>query len=100
VLAGKLVDALPGMTTVEYSGGRFGKRRRAERVSVDLGDRGFILTAARGGITAEVVHTVRGVRLSGRQVELDEWLHALAEALTRYGATESRGREVLNRLLG
>ena len=100
VLAGKLADALPGLATVEYSGGRFGRRRRVERIGVAFGEQSFVLTTARSGVTAEVAHQVRGVRLSGRTVGLDEWLRLFSAELARYAASEGRGREALARLLG
>jgi hypothetical protein len=99
VLAGKFTDALAGLTTVDYSGGRFGRKRRVEQVAVSFGERRFTLRARPGGVAAEVAHEVRGVRLSGREVSLDEWLRLFAEELSRYAVTETRGREALGRLL-
>ncbi|HVA60622.1 MAG TPA: hypothetical protein VNG13_08820 [Mycobacteriales bacterium] len=99
VLAAKFEDALPNLTTVDRSGGRFGRRSRVERVSVGIGDRKFLVARASTGVTSEIVHEVRGVRLSGDQVDFDTWSRALATELALYATAESRGREALSRLL-
>lgn len=100
VLAGKLADALPDATQVTRTGGRFGRARHVERIEVDIGERAFVLGRERASLRAEVEHRVRGVRLSGTEVDVDEWLRALAAALTEAAASESRAREALGRLLG
>lgn len=99
VLATKLEDALPDLTEVTRSGGRFGRPRRVDAVRVNLGERSFFLARAGASVRAEVEHRVRGVRLSGNEVDVEGWLQALAEALTAAASTETRAREALGRLL-
>jgi hypothetical protein len=99
VLAAKLEDALPGFAEVRRSGGRFGRGRHVESLRVEVGERCFRLDRSGTAVRAEVEHRVRGVRLSGQQTGIDEWLAALAGALTEAAATESRAREALGRLL-
>ncbi|MHB2021926.1 MAG: hypothetical protein ACYCO3_01145 [Mycobacteriales bacterium] len=99
VLAAKLEQALPDFTEVERSGGRFGRPRRVDAIRVNLGERSFRLVRSGSAIRTEVEHRVRGVRLSGNEVGAEEWLQALAEALTAAAATETRTREALARLL-
>ena len=91
----KLDDALPGHTEVERSAW---PQRRVKTVTVDLDDRRFRLHRAHG-IQADIAHVVHGVTLSTQRVDVDEWLHALAKALSEFAASQARGREALERLL-
>lgn len=100
VLAGKLEAALPGMVEVTRSGGRFGKGRHVEEIAVTCGEQRFVLHRGPDGGSGEVEHRVRGIRLSGQQVGVDEWLDQLARALAARAAQESEARLALQRLLG
>ena len=105
VLSGALADALPaGMVEVEHH------RSLADRVSGRAGrpvavvvhgaDRELHLReAAHGAVEAQVHQVVRGVVISRRTVDIDQWLHALAEDLTRIAARDAAARSALDRLL-
>jgi len=95
VIALKLSDALPAYTDVERTPW---PRRRVKTVTVDLDDRRFMLRRAHG-IQADIAHVVHGVTLSTQQVDVDEWLRALAKSLAGFAAAQARGREALDRLL-
>lgn len=106
VLSGALADALPsGMVEVERRRGLAdrvaGRDGRAVAVVVHGQDRELELReGARGGVEAQVRQVVRGVVISRRPVGVDEWLHALAEDLTRIAARDAAARAALDRLLG
>ncbi|MER7732693.1 hypothetical protein ABTX80_17580 [Streptomyces erythrochromogenes] len=105
VLSANLADSLPGGAV------RVRRRRSlAERVAgregsvveldVALGEQRLALRLERGRVVGEVLHEVRGIVLSRRQVELDEWVDALARSLARAAASNARAREALERFLG
>jgi hypothetical protein len=95
VIAVKLADALPSHTRVE----RYGwPRRRVRGVTVDMDDRRFRLERGHG-IEANIAHIVKGVTLSTKRVDVDEWLRALATSLADFADSQARGREALDRLL-
>lgn len=102
VLASKLEESLPGMVAVERGGGGlFGRgQKRVESVAVSLGDRQFTLTRRGRSVRTEVVHAVRGVRLSGDEVPADEWLSQLAQEMAAYAQRNATARSAIERLLG
>lgn len=102
VLAVKLEDALPGLVQVQRTGGRFGRPKRVEEIAVTVGDARFILRPdwAGGSAEAEVEHRVRGIRLSGERVSVEQWLAALAQALADAAVQQTETRNALQKLLG
>ncbi|MFD5619656.1 hypothetical protein [Streptomyces yangpuensis] len=105
VLSANLADSLPpGAVRV--------RRRRsvAERVAgregsvveldVALGEQRFALRMERGRVVGEVLHEVRGIVLSRRQVELDGWIDDLARSLAKAAASNARARAAVERFLG
>jgi hypothetical protein len=106
VLSNTLGDSLPaGMVDIER------KRTMADRVGgregqpvalrVTTEDRQLELTAAKhGGVKAEIRQIVRGVAISRKEVGIDEWLTALADALTKLASRDTTAREALERLFG
>ncbi|MEV7559202.1 hypothetical protein [Streptomyces sp. NPDC089795] len=104
VLSVTLSESLPpGTVRVER------RRSLAERLSgregtvtgldIVLGERRLSLRIERGEVAGEVCHEVRGIVLSRRQVDLDEWIDALARALTDAAASSARAREAVERFL-
>ena len=78
-----------------------GRDGRPVAVVVHGADRELELReAARGAVEAQVQQVVRGVVISRRTVGVDEWLHALAEDLTRLAARDAAARAALERFLG
>ncbi|MDX6245748.1 MAG: hypothetical protein QOE76_3471 [Frankiales bacterium] len=100
VLAAKLDDALPGLVTVKRSGGIFAKRKPVAQIEVGLDDRRFTATVRGPVVDTFVAHEVRGVRLSGDAVPLDEWLGQLGQGLNAFARRSAVGSEALRRLLG
>ncbi|MFG2974536.1 hypothetical protein ACGFYY_16285 [Streptomyces sp. NPDC048331] len=104
VLSVTLSESLPpGTVRVER------RRSLAERLSgregtvtgldIVLGERRLSLRIERGEVAGEVCHEVRGIVLSRRQVDLDEWIDALARALTDAAASSTRARQAVERFL-
>ncbi|MFE0579820.1 MULTISPECIES: hypothetical protein [unclassified Streptomyces] len=104
VLSANLSDSLPaGAVRVRR------RRSLAERVAgregsvveldVVLGEQRLGLRTDHGRVTGEVLHEVRGIVLSRRRVELDEWVDRLARALTEAAVSNARAREALERFL-
>ncbi|MFD7629904.1 hypothetical protein ACFV7Q_28445 [Streptomyces sp. NPDC059851] len=104
VLSANLAESLPpGAVRV--------KRRRSmtERLAgrggsvaelhVLLGEQQLSLRMDRGRVAGEIVHEVRGVVLSRRPVDVDEWIDALARSLADAAASSARAREAIERLL-
>ena len=105
VLSVNLVESLPqGAVQVER------KRSMADRVAgregsvtsldVSLGETRLGLRIDRGRPIGEICKEVRGVVLSRQQVNLDEWIAALARGLADSAASSARAREALQRYLG
>jgi hypothetical protein len=102
VLADKLTAAIPGaVEVVRAGGGRFRRSRpRVESVEVTLGDRRLRLARTPGGLRTEVVHEVRGIRLSGEDVPPEAWVQALATGLAEQAGRSAAARDAVQRLLG
>ncbi|MGH3319715.1 MAG: hypothetical protein ACRDN9_05945 [Streptosporangiaceae bacterium] len=98
-LAIKMEACLPEHVQVRPSRRRWGRPQRTERLMVALSDQRFELKRARQGVTAEIIHVVRDVRLSSEKVGVDEWITQLTHALA-VEATRSRAAwQALHRLL-
>ena len=63
-------------------------------------DRELELREGARGVEAQVRQVVHGVVISRKTVGVDEWLHALAEDLTRLAARDAAARAALERFLG
>jgi hypothetical protein len=100
VVAAKFESALPGRTRIERSGGRLGRHRRVDRVSLELGDLRFELARSGGAVAARCTRVVRGIALKTENLNLDRWLVELAAALSAQAGASSLDRAALERLLG
>jgi hypothetical protein len=100
VLATKLEDACPGLTTVERRrAGLLSRERRIAKVTVEIGEQRFTLEPAPGGVRASCAKVVRGIVLDHDQPSLNAWVTALAAALARQAEETAQGREALKALL-
>jgi membrane protease subunit (stomatin/prohibitin family) len=90
VLAGKLVDALPGRVTVQYESGLFKKERRVQLVRVPLGGSTYQLRWTRDTVEATVDSGV---------VPLDTWLERLWAELQEQARTTAEGRTAMDQLI-
>jgi hypothetical protein len=105
VLSTSLADSLPPVAVRLERGRRSMADRMAGRdpgvvrVDVSLGDERLALALERGRVIGEICKEVRGVVLSRRQVELDEWLYTLAEAMASAASSNARARDALRRFV-
>jgi hypothetical protein len=106
VLSDTLGAALPlGMVEVDrrrtFADRVAGRAGQPVEVRVTTPDQLLVLTAGRGGnVAAEIRQVVRGVVISRRDTELDEWLTVLASELQALASRDERARAALARLLG
>lgn len=105
VLSVNLVESLPpGAVQVERKrsmGDRMaGREGTVTSLDVALGEVRLGLRMERGRPIGEICKEVRGVVLSRQQVNLDEWIAALAKGLADTAASSARAREALQRYLG
>lgn len=105
VLSVNLVESLPpGAVQVErkrsMSDRMAGREGTVTSLDVALGELRLGLRMDRGRPIGEVCKEVRGVVLSRQQVNLDEWIAALAQGLADAAASSARAREALQRYLG
>jgi hypothetical protein len=106
VLSDTLGAALPpGMVEVDrrrtFADRVAGRTGQPVEVRVTTPDQLLVLTAGRGGgVAAEIRQVVRGVVISRRDTELDEWLTVLASELQSLASRDERARTALSRLLG
>lgn len=100
-LATKLEGALPERTAVERkSAGLFSKEKRVRRITVDMGNNRYQLSADDGRVQATRGTAVRGIVLKTDMLPLDEWIDELSRDLTDEAQRSERARLALQRLLG
>lgn len=105
VFTRSFAQALPeGMVDVEHSrtmGDRLaGRPGRPVALRISFPERRLELRATRGWPDAEIDQVVRGVVLSRRQVDVEEWVQTLAAELTDLAARNAAARAALAALLG
>jgi len=104
VLTVNLVDSLPsGAVRVErkrsVSDRMAGREGTVSALDVALGEQRLSLRAERGRMVGEICKEVRGIVLSRREVGLDEWIDALAQALAEAAASSARARQAIEKFL-
>jgi len=104
VLTVNLVDSLPsGAVRVErkrsVSDRMAGREGTVSSLDVALGEQRLSLRADRGRMVGEICKEVRGIVLSRREVGLDEWIDALAQALAEAAASSARARQAIEKFL-
>lgn len=104
VLTVNLVDSLPaGAVKVErkrsVSDRMAGREGTVAALDVALGEQRLSLRADRGRMVGEICKEVRGIVLSRREVGLDEWIDALAQALAEAAASSARARQAIEKFL-
>jgi hypothetical protein len=104
VLSVNLADSLPpGAVRVErkrsVADRMAGREGAVTNLDVALGELRLVLRIDRGRVTGEVSKEVRGIVLSRQQVNLDDWIAALARALAETAESSARAREALERFL-
>ncbi|WP_033290254.1 hypothetical protein [Amycolatopsis jejuensis] len=106
VLSETLGDALPpGMVEIErrrsFADRVAGRAGQPIEVRVLTPDRHLVLSAAADGtVRGEVRMVVRGVVISRRETDVDEWLTTLVHELQALARRDAQARQALSRLLG
>jgi hypothetical protein len=98
-LAERLGGAFPTSLRVERSGNRFSRRRRVERLELDLGEERFELVHEPGRPRCLLRTLVGGVAIRSDELPLEAWLDQLARALLGEAEASAQGRAALARLL-
>jgi hypothetical protein len=78
-LALRLQEAMPELVTVQTSTSFFSRRVKTTGVSVELGDKRYVLEIADGKLKASVAMVVRGITLNTKPINPGEWFVHLAE---------------------
>ncbi len=108
VLGGKLLATLPDNVEVDVPKKKrfFGKSEmeatafKAESISVKLGDEKFFLKRSKGAnFKAFVAQEVRGINLRTDELNLDEWILKLSDALSKEAARSEKARKALGGLV-
>ncbi|MEW2586980.1 hypothetical protein [Streptomyces virginiae] len=104
VLSVNLADSLPAgavriRRTRSLADRMAGRQGPVAELDIALGEQRLALRTDRGRVVGEILHEVRGIVLSRRQAELDEWVETLARSLAAVAASNTRAREALERFL-
>jgi len=103
VLVVKMSDALGDRVTVKRAGGLLKRHRPVTGVEMDLtsAGQGVVLAAIseHNAITCTVVHRVRGIALSTKQVSMPEWIEELVSALAEEAKRSQQTWSALHGLL-
>lgn len=78
-LALRLQEALPQLVTVQSSKSLFSRSAKITGVSIELGEKRYVLEIAGGKLKASVVMVVRGITLNTKTIDPAEWFARLAE---------------------
>lgn len=98
-LAVKLEEAVPGAVRVERSrSGLFGPRR-VRRIALDAGDRRLELRTETAGIRTFCSRLSSGIVLRTEELDSEDWVRALGEALAAQAQHSQSTRQALERLL-
>lgn len=98
-LAVKLEQAVPGAAQVERRReGLFGPKL-VRRIALDLGGQRLELRAGAGSVQTFCSRVSGGIVLKSEQVDPDDWLRALGQALAAQAQHSQSTRQALERLL-
>jgi hypothetical protein len=98
-LAVKLEEAVPTRVRVERRrSGMFGPKVVRD-IAVDLADRRLELRADRGAVSTHCSRLSGGIVLKHEELETDEWLAMLSDALAAEASRSETTRKALERLL-
>jgi hypothetical protein len=101
VLARKLEISLPRATTVRRRSRRmFSKDKVVEAIEVRLGTTRYGLEIDGERVSADRANEVRGVVIKREQLDVADWIGALAGQLREHAAESAEAREALERLVG
>lgn len=100
VLAVKLERSLPEYTKVTRQGSIFSRERPVKEIAVSLGVYQYRIGKEKQGILIAVrEHMVRGIILKTEQINVEQWINELSEALAQLASHSAQSRIALERFL-
>jgi len=99
-LATKLAGSLPNQTTVIRQSSIFSREHPVKEITVTMGDYQYrIGREKQGPILTQRAKVVRGIVLKTEQIQMDQWIDELADALAHEAANSAQARIALERFL-
>ncbi len=99
-LAVKLQGSLPDNTIVTRHNSLFSRERPVKEVVVSLGEYQYRVGRERQGpLVARRAKVVRGIVLKTEQIQMDQWIEELSEALAWVAGQSAQARTALERFL-
>ena len=99
LLVNELGDVLGKRLVVERTGGVFRKSDAIKVVEVTVGDDTLRAEVDGGTVRCSVGHSSGGIRIRSAQVDMDEWLRRLLQALRAEAAHSERARQALENIV-
>jgi hypothetical protein len=99
VLVSQLADTLGDRLVVQRAGGLLRKSQDLKSVEVTLGDDVLRADVDGGSVRCTVGHSSGGIRIRNDQVEMDEWVKRLLQALEAEAAHSETARQALERVI-
>jgi len=98
-LAMRLEKSLPGLVQVQRDHHLFAKTHKIVLIEARLSDSVFSLKEERGRFVAQRAKSVRGIVISTKELQLDEWLQELSVALSSYAREHAEAHRALDEFL-
>jgi hypothetical protein len=99
LLVKELGDVLGKRLVVERGGGLLRRSDAIKSVEVAVGDDTLRADVDGGTVRCSVGHSSGGIRIRSAQVDMDEWLRRLLEALRAEAAHSERARQALENIV-
>ncbi|HTT86150.1 MAG TPA: hypothetical protein VMF60_02180 [Acidimicrobiales bacterium] len=99
LLVNELGDVLGKRLVVERTGGVFRKSDAIKVVEVTVGEDTLRAEVDGGTVRCSVGHSSGGIRIRSAQVDMDEWLRRLLQALRAEAAHSERARQALENIV-
>ena len=99
LLVNEVGDVLGKRLVVERAGGLFRKSDAVKSVEVTVGDDTLRAEVDGGTVRCSVGHSSGGIRIRSAQVDMDEWLRRLLQALQAEAAHSERARQALENIV-
>jgi hypothetical protein len=98
-LANKLQEALPGIVTVQRGRRAMLGPKLVQKIGIEAAGERLELQRDGDAVQAQRARVSGGIVIKREQIELDDWLHALGQALAVEAERSERTRQALERLL-
>lgn len=98
-LAAKLEEAMPGVVRVERRRTGLMGPKRVQRIVLDAGERQLELRVSGGAVETFCSRLSGGIVLKREQLQPEDWIRALGEAVAAEAQRSAIARQALERLL-